>query len=90
MLRIKHFAQLRPVQLVRRIQRSPQAEVRRIVMSPPTTSNKVAIWVAVIGAVGLVVASLVPGAIPWIFSGHSKKYVSGTVSDASRTLTPVR
>jgi len=51
-------------------------------MSPLRTSNRVAIWVAVIGAVALVIAALIPGVIPWIRDGRSKKYISGVVSDA--------
>jgi hypothetical protein len=57
-------------------------EDKAIVMSPLTTSNKVAIWVAVIGAVGLAIAALIPGVIPWISDGRSKKYISGAVFDA--------
>jgi hypothetical protein len=51
-------------------------------LSPLKTKHKVAIWVAVIGAIALVLASLVPGLIPRILVGSSKKYISGTVSDA--------
>src|SRR5208282_490525 len=45
------------------------------------------ILVAVIGAVGVVIAALIPGVIPWIRDGHSKKYISGVVSDAESKLT---
>lgn len=58
------------------------SKVRRIVMTPLTTNNKVAILVAVIGALALVIAALIPGVIPWIRDGHSKKYISGVVSDS--------
>jgi hypothetical protein len=51
-------------------------------MSPLQTKHKVAIWVAVISAIGLVMAALVPGVIPRIRDGRSEKYINGTVSDA--------
>lgn len=55
-------------------------------MGPFTTNQKVTIWAAVIVALGSVVGSTIPGVIPplynWIHNGHSKKYVSGAVSDA--------
>jgi hypothetical protein len=50
-------------------------------MSPLGTKSKVAIWVAVIGAVGATVAAIAPGIIARI-SGDGSKHISGVVSDA--------
>jgi hypothetical protein len=58
-------------------------------MSPLTTNNKVTIWVAIIGAIAVLIAAIIPGVIPWIRGGGSKKYISGAVS-VSGSKAPMR